>query len=67
MKEITVSGSEDVAALAELLAVSPADLIGAGFKDLGLMLTIYDSLSFEQIEELAASFGFRVRRRDPSG
>ncbi len=62
MKEIVVVGSETVAEVAELMGVSSADVIRAGFQRLGLLFTIYQRLDFDQIRNLAAAFGLTARR-----
>ncbi len=62
MKEIVVVGSETVAEVAELMGVSSTEVIRAGFQRLGLLLTIYQRLDFDQIRNLAAAFGLTARR-----
>ncbi|MGH7475513.1 MAG: translation initiation factor IF-2, partial [Longimicrobiales bacterium] len=53
-----------VAELAELIDVSPTEIIGSAFKNLGLMVTINQRLDFDQIELLLDEFGFRAARAE---
>jgi translation initiation factor IF-2 len=56
-----------VAELAEMIDVSPSQIVGSAFKNLGLMVTINQRLDFDQIELLLDEFGFRAVREDEYG
>ena len=56
-----------VAELAELIDVSPTQIISSAFKNLGLMVTINQRLDFDQIELLLDEFGFRAVREAEYG
>jgi len=57
-----------VAELSELIDVPSTELVGAAFKNLGLMVTINQRLDFDQLELLLDAFNFRaVREEDYSG
>ncbi len=56
-----------VAELAELIDVSPTQIISSAFKNLGLMVTINQRLDFDQIELLLDEFGFRAVREEEYG
>lgn len=51
-----------VAELAELMDVSPTEIIGWAFKNMSLMVTINQRLDFDQIELLLEGFGFSAVR-----
>ena len=51
-----------VAELGELIDISPAEIIGSAFKDMGLPVTINQRLDFDQIELLLDGFGFKAVR-----
>ena len=53
-----------VADLAKAMNVPPAKVVARAFKELGLVVTVNQRLSFDQIELLAEAFGYRVRRED---
>ncbi len=53
-----------VAELAELIDVSPTQIVGSAFKNLGLMVTINQRLDFDQIELLLEEFGFTAVREE---
>ncbi|RMH22257.1 MAG: translation initiation factor IF-2 [Gemmatimonadetes bacterium] len=53
-----------VAELAELVDVSPTEIVGSAFKNLGLMVTINQRLDFDQIELLLDEFGFEAVREE---
>lgn len=63
MREIVVAGGETVAEVARLLRTSDLDVIGFCFREMGLMVTAIDPLSFGEIREVAESYGLSVRRR----
>jgi translation initiation factor IF-2 len=56
-----------VAELAEQIDVSPTQIIGSAFKNLGLMVTINQRLDFDQIELLLDEFGFQAVREEEYG
>jgi len=57
-----------VSELAELVDVSSTEIIGAAFKNLGLMVTINQRLDFDQIELLLDEFDYTaVREEEYSG
>ena len=51
-----------VAELAELVDMSPTEIIGAAFRNMSLLVTINQRLDFDQIELLLDEFGFRAER-----
>ena len=51
-----------VSELAQILKVTPTQIIGFAFKTLGLMVTINQRLDFDQIELIASEFGFEAVR-----
>ncbi|MFC1791560.1 translation initiation factor IF-2, partial [Gemmatimonadota bacterium] len=51
-----------VAELAELIDLSPSEIIGSAFKNMGLMVTINQRLDFDQIELLLEEFEFTAVR-----
>ncbi len=53
-----------VAELAELVDVSPTDIIGWAFKNMSLMVTINQRLDFDQIELLLEGFGFKALKEE---
>ncbi len=53
-----------VAELADLMNVSPNEIITSAFKNLGLMVTINQRLDFDQIELISEELGFRAVRED---
>jgi translation initiation factor IF-2 len=56
-----------VAELAELIDVTPTQIISSAFKNLGLMVTINQRLDFDQIELLLDEFGFKAVREEEYG
>jgi len=56
-----------VAELAELMDVSSTEIVGAAFKNLGLMVTVNQRLDFDQIELLLDEFGFKAVREEEYG
>jgi translation initiation factor IF-2 len=52
-----------VAEIAELIDITPSQIISSAFKNLGLMVTINQRLDFDQIELLLDEFGFRRSAR----
>ena len=61
-RTIRVNEFLTVAELAELIDISPAEIIGSAFKDMGLPVTINQRLDFDQIELLLDGFGFKAVR-----
>ncbi|MFQ5889254.1 MAG: translation initiation factor IF-2 [Gemmatimonadota bacterium] len=53
-----------VAELADLIELSPQQIITSAFKNLGLMVTINQRLDFDQIELICEEFGFEAIRED---
>jgi translation initiation factor IF-2 len=53
-----------VAELAEMIDVSPTQIVSSAFKNLGLMVTINQRLDFDQIELLLDEFGFTAVREE---
>ena len=53
-----------VSELAQILKVSPTEIVGFAFKNLGLMITVNQRLDFDQIEIVAGEFGFQAVRED---
>jgi translation initiation factor IF-2 len=56
-----------VAELAEMIDVSPTQIVASAFKNLGLMVTINQRLDFDQIELLLDEFGFKAVREEEYG
>ncbi len=63
-KTVRVNEFLTVAELAELMDVPAAQIVGAAFKNLGLMVTINQRLDFDQIELLLDEFGFSAVREE---
>jgi translation initiation factor IF-2 len=53
-----------VADLAQILKISPTQIVGFALKNLGLMVTINQRLDFDQIDLIASEFGFQAVRED---
>src|SRR5690606_31120002 len=53
-----------VAEIAELIDVTPTQIISSAFKNLGLMVTINQRLDFDQIELLLDEFGYQAVREE---
>jgi len=67
-KTVRVNEFLTVAELSELIDVPSTELVGAAFKNLGLMVTINQRLDFDQIELLLEEFNFKaVREEEYSG
>jgi translation initiation factor IF-2 len=67
-KTVRVNEFLTVAELSELIDISAGELVGAAFKNLGLMVTINQRLDFDQIELLLEEFNFQaVREEEYSG
>jgi translation initiation factor IF-2 len=63
-KLIRVNEFITVSELAQQLKVSPTEIVGFAFKNLGLMITVNQRLDFDQIEIVAGEFGFQAVRED---
>jgi translation initiation factor IF-2 len=64
-KTVRVNEYITVSDLAQILKVSPIEIVSFAFKTLGLMVTINQRLDFDQIELIATEFGFQaVRERE---
>jgi translation initiation factor IF-2 len=61
-KTVRVNEFITVSELAQILKVSPTEIVSFAFKNLGLMVTINQRLDFDQIELIAAEFGFQAVR-----
>jgi translation initiation factor IF-2 len=53
-----------VADLAQILKISPTQIVGFALKNLGIMVTINQRLDFDQIELIAGEFGFQAVREE---
>jgi translation initiation factor IF-2 len=63
-KLVRVNEFITVSELAQILKVSPTEIVGFAFKNLGLMITVNQRLDFDQIELIAGEFGFQAVRED---
>ena len=63
-KLVRVNEFITVSELAQILKVSPTEIVGFAFKNLGLMITVNQRLDFDQIEIVAGEFGFLAVRED---
>jgi translation initiation factor IF-2 len=63
-KLVRVNEFITVSELAHILKVSPTEIVGFAFKNLGLMITVNQRLDFDQIELIAGEFGFQAVRED---
>ncbi|MFN2564720.1 MAG: translation initiation factor IF-2 [Gemmatimonadaceae bacterium] len=61
-KTVRVNEFITVSELAQILKVSPTEIVSFAFKNLGLMVTINQRLDFDQIELIASEFGFQAVR-----
>jgi len=57
---IRVNEFISVSELAEIMKVSPSQIVQFAFKELGLMVTVNQRLDFDQIELIAGAFGFEA-------
>ncbi|MFQ5537484.1 MAG: translation initiation factor IF-2 [Gemmatimonadota bacterium] len=64
MRTVRVNEFLTVAELAELMDVTPTEIIGSAFKNLGLLVTINQRLDFDQIELLLEEFGFKAAKEE---
>ncbi|MBW3535344.1 MAG: translation initiation factor IF-2 [Gemmatimonadetes bacterium] len=63
-KTVRVAEFLTISELSELIDVTPTEIIGSAFKNLGLMVTINQRLDFDQIEMLLEEFGFEAVREE---
>jgi hypothetical protein len=63
MREVVLDESVSVSDLAGALEASAATVVGIAFRNLGLMTTIHERLTFEEARAIAAELGFVARRR----
>jgi translation initiation factor IF-2 len=63
-KLVRVNEFITVSELAQIIKVSPTEIVGFAFKNLGLMITVNQRLDFDQIEIVAGEFGFQAVRED---
>jgi translation initiation factor IF-2 len=62
LKTVRVNEFITVSELAQILKVSPTEIVSFAFKNLGLMVTINQRLDFDQIDLIATEFGFEAVR-----
>jgi translation initiation factor IF-2 len=63
-KTVRVNEFITVSELAQILKVTPTEIVSFAFKNLGLMVTINQRLDFDQIELIASEFGFQAVREE---
>jgi translation initiation factor IF-2 len=63
-KTVRVNEFLTVAELSELIDIPSTELVGAAFKNLGLMVTINQRLDFDQLELLLHEFNFTAVREE---
>jgi translation initiation factor IF-2 len=63
-KTVRVNEFLTVAELSDLIDIPSSQLVGAAFKNLGLMITINQRLDFDQIELLLDEFNFKAMREE---
>ena len=63
-KLVRVNEFITVSDLAQILKISPTEIVAFAFKTLGLMITINQRLDFDQIDLIAGEFGFQAVRED---
>ena len=63
-RTIRVTEFLTISELAELMDVPSTEIVGAAFKNLGLMVTVNQRLDFDQIELLLEEFGFEAAREE---
>ncbi len=66
-KTVRVNEFLTVAELSELIDVPSTDIVGAAFKNLGMMVTVNQRLDFDQIELLLDEFNFKAVREEEYG
>ena len=62
-REVVLDDSMSVSELAAALNASAATVVGVAFRNVGLMTTIHEMLTFQQASAIAAELGFKARRR----
>jgi translation initiation factor IF-2 len=63
-KTVRVNEFITVSELAQILKVSPTEIVSFAFKNLGLMVTVNQRLDFDQIDLIATEFGFQAVREE---
>ena len=63
-KLVRVNEFITVSELAQILKVTPTQIVGFALKNLGLMVTINQRLDFDQIELIAGEFGFQAVKEE---
>jgi translation initiation factor IF-2 len=63
-KIVRVNEFITVSEMAQILKISPTEIVSFAFKNLGLMVTINQRLDFDQIELIASEFGFQAVREE---
>jgi translation initiation factor IF-2 len=53
-----------VSELAEVLSLTPTDIVTFCFKELSMMVTVNQRLDFDQIDLIAGAFGFKAQREE---
>ncbi len=66
-KIVRVAEFLTVAELADLVSLTPNEIITSAFKNLGLMVTINQRLDFDQIELITDELGYKAVREDEYG
>jgi len=61
--EVEIPEDVTVGDLANLIAIPATRLVSTAFRELGRVLTIHDTLPFDDARELIAHFGFNARKR----
>lgn len=63
MREVLLDESMTVSELADALETSATTVVGIAFRNVGLMVTIHEELTFQQASTIAAELGFKARKR----
>jgi hypothetical protein len=63
MREVLLDESMTVSELADALEASAATVVGVAFRNVGLMTTIHERLTFAQASTIAAELGFVARKK----
>ncbi|NUR17923.1 MAG: translation initiation factor IF-2 [Gemmatimonadaceae bacterium] len=63
-KTVRVNEFITVSELAQILKITPTEIVAFAFKNLGFMVTINQRLDFDQIDLIAGEFGFQAVRED---
>jgi hypothetical protein len=64
MREIFLDESVSVPELASATDATVTRVIGVAFKNVGLMTTIHERLTFDEASAIAAELGFVARRKE---